>query len=136
MGVIVPGVLTGHRTTPGSMPLDRLTDAFVLAGSLSSLLIGAAAHPDTPTALLAEGQELHFADVHQATKMFSAQLAITPAQALVRLRAHAFGHDTPCWTRPATYCAADSTWTPRTAWPTPCRSTKSSPDLPGISGSV
>ncbi|MGW1995320.1 ANTAR domain-containing protein [Embleya sp. NPDC001921] len=66
-----------------------------MAGSLSSLLIGLAAHPDAPTALLAEGRGLHFAEVHQATGMLSAQLGITPAQALVRLRAHAFGHDTP-----------------------------------------
>ncbi|MFF7251503.1 ANTAR domain-containing protein [Embleya sp. NPDC008237] len=95
VGVIVLGVLTGHRTTPSPMTPGQLTDAFVLAGSLSSLLIGTAAHPDTPTALLAEGQGLHFAEVHQATGMVSAQLGVSPAQALVRLRAHAFGHDTP-----------------------------------------
>ncbi|MGW9209699.1 ANTAR domain-containing protein [Embleya sp. NPDC055664] len=95
LGVIVLGVLTGHRTTPGPMTPGQLTDAFVLAGALGSLLIGVAAQPDSPTAFLAEGQELHFAEVHQATGMLSAQLGITPAHALIRLRAHAFGHDSP-----------------------------------------
>lgn len=95
VGVIVLGVLTGHRADPGPMSPARLTDTFVLAGSLSSLLIGMAAHPDAPTALLADGQDLHFAEVHQATGMLSAQLGITPGRALVRLRAHAYGHERP-----------------------------------------
>ncbi|MER5304103.1 ANTAR domain-containing protein [Streptomyces lasiicapitis] len=36
---------------------------------------------------------MHFAEVHQATGMLAAQLGVDCAQALARLRGHAFRHD-------------------------------------------
>lgn len=95
IGVITLGVLTGHRTTPGPMSAPRLTEALVLVGTLSSILVDLAARPDDAAVRLLDEPGLHFAEVHQATGMLAAQLGIPPSQALVRLRAHAFSHDLP-----------------------------------------
>ena len=49
----------------------------------------AGAAPDTVHELLA-GEPAHWAEVHQATGMVSAQLEVPIDEAFVRLRAHAF----------------------------------------------
>lgn len=95
IGNISLGVLTGHRIAPGPMTAAQLTDALILADTVAGLLTGAAARPGPPAALLMDDPGLHFAEVHQATGMLAAQLGIPLAQALVRLRAHAFSHDRP-----------------------------------------
>ncbi|MFC8127481.1 ANTAR domain-containing protein [Streptomyces sp. NPDC057302] len=95
IGIIALGVLTGHRTTPGPMTREQLTDALGLADALAQLLIGLTARPGAPAALLLDDPGLRFSEVHQATGMLSAQLGITCAQVLLRLRGYAFGHDRP-----------------------------------------
>ncbi|MFJ9036960.1 hypothetical protein ACIRF8_10280 [Streptomyces sp. NPDC102406] len=95
IGVIGLGVLTGHRVRPGPMSSDALADAVGLADTLAQLAIATAAHADPARAPLVDDPGLHFAEVHQATGMLAAQLGIPCGQALVRLRAHAFGEDKP-----------------------------------------
>lgn len=95
IGNICLGVLTAHRTAPGPMTAPQLTDALILADTVAGLLTGLAARPGPSAALLMDDPGLHFAEVHQATGMLAAQLGIPLAQALVRLRAHAFSHDRP-----------------------------------------
>ncbi|MFZ3599297.1 ANTAR domain-containing protein [Streptomyces sp. BH104] len=93
IGVIALGALTGHRARPGPLSPDQLADAFGLADTLAQAVIAQAAWMDTPGARLLDEPGLHFAEVHQATGMLSAQLNISCAQALIRLRSHAFSHD-------------------------------------------
>lgn len=95
IGVIGLGALTGHRTRPGPMSTDQLTDAFGLADTLAQLTIATAAHADFTYAALLDEPGLYFAEVHQATGMLSAQLDITCDHALIRLRGHAFSQDRP-----------------------------------------
>ncbi|MFE0055357.1 GAF and ANTAR domain-containing protein [Streptomyces sp. NPDC059003] len=97
IGIISIGVLTGHRTTAGPMSADQLTSALVLTDLLAQYLIQRAADPGDGYRLL-EDTGLHFAEVHQATGMLAAQLGIGCAQALARLRGHAFRHDAPLLT--------------------------------------
>ncbi|MFD7169088.1 GAF and ANTAR domain-containing protein [Streptomyces violascens] len=92
IGIIAIGVLTGHRTTPGPMTAGQLTSALILADLLAQYLIHHATDPGDANRLL-DGTGLHFAEVHQATGMLAAQLGIDCAQALARLRGHAFRHD-------------------------------------------
>ncbi|MFZ3599526.1 ANTAR domain-containing protein [Streptomyces sp. BH104] len=93
IGVIGLGALTGHRTRPGPMSTEQLTDAFGLADTLAQLTIATAAHADLTYAALLDEPGLYFAEVHQATGMLSAQLDIDCDHALIRLRGHAFSHD-------------------------------------------
>ncbi|MEV1025005.1 ANTAR domain-containing protein [Streptomyces sp. NPDC050264] len=95
IGIIGLGALTGYRTRPGPMSTDQLTDAFGLADTLAQLAIATAAHADLSDTALLDDPGLHFAEVHQATGMLSAQLHISCDHALIRLRGHAFSHDTP-----------------------------------------
>ncbi|GGO43367.1 ANTAR domain-containing protein [Streptomyces lasiicapitis] len=92
IGIVTIGVLTGHRTTPGPMTPDQLTAALVLADLLAQYLTSHATDADEASRLL-DGTSPHFAEVHQATGMLAAQLGIDCAQALARLRGHAFRHD-------------------------------------------
>jgi hypothetical protein len=92
IGIIAIGVLTGNRITPGPMTAHQLTSALVLADLLAQYLTRHAAAPGDANRLL-DGTGLHFAEVHQATGMLAAQLDTDCAQALVRLRGHAFRHD-------------------------------------------
>ncbi|MEY9997336.1 hypothetical protein ABIE67_009455 [Streptomyces sp. V4I8] len=89
LGVIRLGVLTGHRRIPGPLTPQQTTDALALADALTELL----AAPTTPAAPAV--RHLHRADVHQATGMTAAQLGISPADALARIRAHAYRHNQP-----------------------------------------
>jgi hypothetical protein len=56
------------------------------------LILQADALPGQLAVELAEGADFHY-PVHQASGMVAAQLGVSVAQALVRLRAYAFGHD-------------------------------------------
>lgn len=89
IGAIQVGVLTCRRSTPGPLDATELTDALVLADALTLTLLGDVAHG------FAEHASLHRAEVHQATGMIAARLGVTPAVALVRLRAHAYATERP-----------------------------------------
>jgi hypothetical protein len=60
----------------------------------SILALQAEAPPGQLAAELEVGADLHLV-VHQASGMVSAQLGVGVGEALVRLRAYAFGHDLP-----------------------------------------
>jgi hypothetical protein len=93
------GVLDLYRHTPGPLLGDSLIGG-LMAAELAALplldLIGAeAALAIAPEHDLGWDQVASLArvEVYQATGMVMAQLGIGPADALVRLRAHAFAHD-------------------------------------------
>lgn len=90
VGVIHVGILTGHRTRPGSLTSQQTTDAVALTEALTELLTA----PGAP-ARLTGGPHLHRAEVHQATGMTAVQLNISAADALVRIRAHSYRHNQP-----------------------------------------
>lgn len=91
IGAISVGVLTAVRRVPGPMSAQQTDDATILASALTARCLDSGAQqPGTP------GQanpphSLRHAVVHQATGMLSVQLALTLPQALLRLRAHAYG---------------------------------------------
>lgn len=92
IGAISVGVLVAHRATAGSLTLERLSDALALADVVAGTLLerqstnGVAGR--TPAGWA--GPETYRAEVHQATGMISVQLGVPLAEALVRLRAHAW----------------------------------------------
>lgn len=90
------GALDLFRAKPGELHVDHLADAVVaaeLAGMplldlMHSDLQAAANDPDSDA--WAEFNALTRTEVSQATGMLVAQLGVEPAEALVRLRAHAY----------------------------------------------
>jgi hypothetical protein len=90
------GALDLFRTRPGELPDEHLAGAIVaaeLAGIplmdlMDSDLQAAVDDPDSDA--WAEFNALSRAEVSQATGMLVAQLDIEPAEALIRLRAHAY----------------------------------------------
>lgn len=95
IGIIALGALTGHRTRPGPMSTDQLSDAFGLADTIAQVAITTAAHAELPHIPLLDDPGLHFAEVHQATGMLADQLRTDCDHALIRLRGYAFSHDRP-----------------------------------------
>ena len=87
IGVIRIGVLLAQRDAPGLMDDRMLTDMLAFAGAATEALLGpASAGPEW----LSGQQSGYRAEVHQATGMISAQLHVTQAEALIRMRAYAF----------------------------------------------
>jgi hypothetical protein len=102
IGAISVGVLTAHRALPGPLVDGRLADALALADAVSVLLLhwapedtGAEATRECGTRPGSAQPAAHRAEVHQATGMISVQLNVSLADALVRLRAHAYAQDRP-----------------------------------------
>jgi hypothetical protein len=108
IGAISVGRLLAHRDTPGSLLAGQLRDALALADTLTVLLLRRAT--DEPARATAEQARqagadgprpgwappaTHRVEVHQATGMVSVQLGVTLAEALVRLRAHAYAEGRP-----------------------------------------
>ena len=104
IGAISVGVLTAHRAAPGALTDRQLANALALADAVTLLLL----HRADPDAELVAGPgqadglrsgwgqpASHRADVHQATGVISVQLGVNLAEALVRLRAHAYVRDRP-----------------------------------------
>ncbi|WP_419996042.1 ANTAR domain-containing protein [Streptomyces boninensis] len=94
LGLIHLGAVTGHRTTPGLLTPQQTTDAVALSLTLTHLLADLATRPDG-AAPLTDVSHLHRAVVHQATGMLAVQLDLPPADALIRIRAHAYRHSRP-----------------------------------------
>lgn len=90
IGAIVLGVLTAVRSAPGRLPDERNDDAVALAAALTMHLLErrdpALLPPDDVEPLPFQ----QHAVVHQATGMVSVQLAVPLAEALLRVRAHAY----------------------------------------------
>jgi GAF domain-containing protein len=94
MGAVRLGALNLYRDTSGPLTHEQHTDALVLAdvAALKVLLAQAGAPPDSLAAELEIGANFHY-EVHQAAGMVAAQLDTTVTDALIRLRAYAFGNE-------------------------------------------
>jgi hypothetical protein len=102
-GAIRLGVLDCYREQAGAPSGDELAEALVCA---DAALVLTAQRPEELDSALAElldlGFSQHQAHVHQAAGMVSVQLDVGIADALARLRAHAYAIE-----RPLTEVAAD-----------------------------
>ncbi|MBK3581712.1 ANTAR domain-containing protein [Streptomyces sp. MBT65] len=93
IGAITLGVLTLARSTPGHLTSAQGDDVDVLVGVLTRRVLDLG-DPQLSSAHYRdlEPPVLHQAVLHQATGMVSVQLAVPLAEALLRLRAHAYGN--------------------------------------------
>jgi hypothetical protein len=102
IGAISVGVITAYRAIRGPLAGGQLADALALADAVTVLLLHRAspetrrieAEPSAPRPDWAQSTTYR-PEVHQATGMISVQLEVSLAEALVRLRAHAYGNDRP-----------------------------------------
>jgi hypothetical protein len=96
VGSVRLGALNLYRDRPGPLGDDEHANAFVMAdiAAQAVLVLQAEAPLGTLAAELEAGADFQFV-VHQAAGMVAAQLGVSVAQALVRLRAHAFGRNRP-----------------------------------------
>jgi hypothetical protein len=83
IGAVRLGVLDLYRSRPGALSPLELSDALAFADTAGMLLLDG--ESDDPTE--------HQAQVHQATGMILAQLAVNAETAFARLRAYAYAHD-------------------------------------------
>ena len=96
VGAVRLGALNLYRDRPGPLDDDQHADALVMADVVAQavLVLQADAPAGGLAAALVAGAEFHYV-VHQAAGMVAAQLDTTVTDALIRLRAHAFGNDLP-----------------------------------------
>jgi len=96
VGAVRLGALNLHRDRPGALDGEQHADALVMADVAAEavLLLQAKAPPGTLAAELEAGADFRYV-VHQAAGMVAAQLDVSVTQALIRLRAYAFGNDRP-----------------------------------------
>jgi len=96
VGAVRLGALNLHRRRPGALTDEQHADALVVAdvAARAILVLQADAPPGQLAAELAVGADFQYV-VHQASGMVAAQLEVSVGQALVRLRAYAFGNDRP-----------------------------------------
>jgi hypothetical protein len=94
IGGIRLGVMDLYRLRPGGLDHDQLRDALLLADTACALLLDTAHQPRPGIADLSpERASPQHPEVHQATGMIIAQLGVTAAVALIRLRAYAYSHE-------------------------------------------
>jgi hypothetical protein len=96
VGLVRLGALNLYRDRAAPLTDDQHADALVMADVVAQgvLVMQSNAPPGRLAAELQAGADFQYV-VHQAAGMVSAQLEITVAQALLRLRAHAFGSGRP-----------------------------------------
>lgn len=96
VGAVRLGALNLYCDQPGSLTDDQHADALAMAevAVQAVLLMQANAPPGRLAAELEQGGDFHYV-VHQASGMVAAELEVSVDQALIRLRAYAFGHDRP-----------------------------------------
>jgi len=94
VGAVRIGALNLYRDRPGPMTDDQHADALVMAdvAAQALLVMQGNAAPGALAAELEAGGDFQYV-VHQASGMVAAQLDVSVGQALIRLRAHAFGND-------------------------------------------
>jgi hypothetical protein len=94
VGSVRVGALALYCDQPGPLSDEQHAYALVMADVAAEgvLIMQAEAPPGAVGAELRAGAEFRYV-VHQASGMVSAHLDVPIAQALVRLRAYAFGHD-------------------------------------------
>ncbi|HMG41715.1 MAG TPA: GAF and ANTAR domain-containing protein [Acidimicrobiales bacterium] len=94
VGAVRLGALNLYRDRLGPLSDDQHADALVLAGvAARAVLLMQAQAPPGALARELQARGDHQLVVHQASGMVAAQLEVDVGEALVRLRAHAFGND-------------------------------------------
>jgi hypothetical protein len=93
VGVVRLGALNLYRDRPGPLTDDQHADALVMAdvAAQAVLVLQANAPPGSLATALEAGADFQYV-VHQSSGMVAAQLDISVAEALIRLRAYAFGN--------------------------------------------
>jgi GAF domain-containing protein len=96
VGAVRLGALNLYRDRPGPLTDEQHADALVMAdvAAQALLVLQANAPPGKLAAELEAGADFQYV-VHQASGMVAAQLEVSVGQALIRLRAYAFGNDRP-----------------------------------------
>lgn len=96
VGAVRLGALNLVGDRPAPLTDEQHADALVMAGVAARAILALQAHapPGRLAAALEEGADLRYG-VHQAAGMVAVQLSISVGQALIRLRAYAFGNDRP-----------------------------------------
>jgi len=96
LGAVALGVLALYRDRAAPLTEEELALGLVLAEVATQTILGlqAGAPPQQLHALLAD-EPAHWAEIHQATGMVSAQLRVSLDEAFVRLRSLAFAHERP-----------------------------------------
>lgn len=100
VGAIRVGVLDLYRDTPGPLTTPDLVEALAFADAATAVVLHLQDHDAALSALT--GLIDSRAEVHQATGMITIQLGVSLAEALLRLRAHAYATG-----RPVSAIAAD-----------------------------
>ncbi|HTX95420.1 MAG TPA: GAF and ANTAR domain-containing protein [Mycobacterium sp.] len=96
LGAIQVGVLDLYNDTPGHLNQDQLVDALIYADTALLLVLDALSGIATPVDAerpSGHGPVLWRAEVHQAAGILSERLGVSPLEALVRLRRHAYAHN-------------------------------------------
>ena len=96
IGAVRLGAMNLYRDAAGPLTDEQHADALVMAhvAAQAVLVMQAHAPPGEIAAELESGAEFQYV-VHQATGMVAAQLDVSVGQALIRLRAYAFGNGRP-----------------------------------------
>jgi hypothetical protein len=96
VGAVRLGALNLYCDRPGPLSDEQHADALVVAdvAAQAVLVLQANAPAGTLAAELEAGANFQYV-VHQASGMVAAQLEVTVGQALIRLRAYAFGNERP-----------------------------------------
>ncbi len=93
VGAIRVGVLDLYRDTPGLLTAVDLTDALAFGDAATVVVLDLQDHNGHGGSAALSGPIDSQAEVHQATGMITIQLGISLAEALLRLRAHAYATD-------------------------------------------
>ncbi|MEU6001619.1 ANTAR domain-containing protein [Streptomyces sp. NPDC047197] len=88
------GTMTLQRAAPGPLPDPTSTDIWLVANALIAVLLDSDPQQEA-LATAADSSDFYRAAVHQASGMVSVQAGVSLAQALMRLRAHAYRHGQP-----------------------------------------
>ena len=91
-GAVNLGVLDLYRRQPGALNSEQRQDALTTAETAALMMLGLRTEPDGQGGWL-DPAVAHRAEIHQAAGMVSVQLDLSTAQALARMRAHAFVHN-------------------------------------------
>ncbi|MFF7731100.1 GAF domain-containing protein [Streptomyces sp. NPDC008001] len=94
IGGVCLGVLTAQRASAGPLSAVAMDDALILSAAVTAVVLDGGQGTER-FAVGEGGAQLHRAAVHQASGMISVQAAVTVAQALVLLRAHAYRFGVP-----------------------------------------
>lgn len=96
LGAVGLGVLVLYRDHPATLGDEELALGLVLAEVATQTILGLqAGAPAEELHVLLADEPAHWAEVHQATGIVSAQLEVSLDEAFVRLRSFAFANDRP-----------------------------------------